>query len=121
MQENDNLVIIPSRRIAINKENGVECYGGIFYGWDDIDAIALNLQKDSCKYMTFEGGTILSDDEYKSYSIYMADTSLPTRYESEEFVQRMVKHSNFAKADKIVCVLFRNNAKTPFAVVVEDF
>lgn len=120
MKENDNLVFIPSRRIAINKENGLEsCYGGVFYEWDNIDATALNLQKDSGTYMTFEFGTILSED--KSYSIYTADTPLPTMDENREFVQRMLKRSNFAKADKVVCVLFHNKAKVPFAVVVEDF
>lgn len=116
---NVNSVLISSQRIEI-ENNGMEVgHGNRVFNWNTYEAIALNLQKDDANYMAMEEMSFLKS--YKKHSIYVADKYLPTVEESMLFVQKMLKDSNFAKADKILFVLYHKSLHYPFGVVVEDF
>ena len=88
--------------------------------WEAYEAKALDLIKDNDTFMRFVDASILPKST-NGYSIYMVDKDFPNIEENLDFVQQMMRDSNFAKADKIKFVLYRINANTPFAVVVENF
>lgn len=114
MEQNNsyNDVIISSVRIPLKEEGAID--------WvEKFDAIALNMQKDSNYYMTFEKFTCL--DKNKNYSLYVADNVCPTLEQRLSFVQRMLNRSNFANANKVKYVLYVKGSNNPFGVVVEDF
>ena len=111
----ENNVIIPSKRINLdNIENGI--------AWNvKFGAEALVFDKDYPFYMYLTGYSNLKPSR-NGYSIYMVDKDAPTLEENRLFIQRMMKDSNFAKADKIKYVLYKNGEiSNPFAVVVENF
>ena len=88
--------------------------------WEAYEAKALDLIKNNDTFMRFVDASILPKST-NGYSIYMVDKDFPNIEENLDFVQQMMRDSNFAKADKIKFVLYRINANTPFAVVVENF
>ena len=88
--------------------------------WEAYEAKALDLIKDNDTFMRFVDASILPKST-NGYSIYMVDKDFPNIEENLDFVQQMMRDSNFAKTDKIKFVLYRINANTPFAVVVENF
>ena len=88
--------------------------------WETYEAKALDLIKDNDTFMRFVDASILPKST-NGYSIYIVDKDFPNIEENLDFVQQMMRDSNFAKADKIKFVLYRINANTPFAVVVENF
>jgi hypothetical protein len=111
MKEN-NSIHIPSRRIELNTENG-------YVDWADYGAMALNVRKGKIELLCKD--FISYFDKDKKYSVYVADNDFPTRNESVEMVQAMLNDSNFAKANKILFVLYHLRGTYPFAVVVENF
>ena len=88
--------------------------------WGAYEAKALDLIKNNDTFMRFVDASILPKST-NGYSIYMVDKDFPNIEENLDFVQQMMRDSNFTKADKIKFVLYRINANTPFAVVVENF
>ena len=116
-----NSIIIPSRRLPIdNFERNIDGMRSNLIHWDLYGAKALDVDKNSQTYMSFMESSYITTSSH-GYTICVADIDIPTITESYGFVQRMMKNSNFANADKIKFVLYRNNTNTPFAVVVEDF
>lgn len=111
-------VNIPSQKIEMDSLE-LPCRKGItIVSWGLYEANALNLQKSSADYMKLEDISYL--DANKKYSIYVTDCYMPTVDNNIAFVQRMLKESSFAKADKIMFVLYKRNLRYPFAVIVEE-
>lgn len=119
---NVNDVNIPARIIPLQKgENETNSFlFSRLICWEGYGAKALDLIKENDTFMRFVDASILPKSP-NGYSVYTIDKDFPNVEENLNFVQRMMRDSNFAKADKIKFVLYRNNADTPFAVVVEDF
>lgn len=115
-------VIIPSRRIPIEGcDVGLMGDKSRIIAWSAYGAVALDLDKKSETYMKLVDSSFVLINETKGYTICIADKDFPTQTESQEFVQKMMRDSNFANADKIKFVLYRKNCPYPFAVVVENF
>lgn len=119
---NMNNVIIPSKRIPIERGEGDSRsgYTKLMY-WSDFGAKALVLDKSSDAFMTFVDSSVLVSKSH-GYTICILDKDFPTINENCSFVQTMVKNSNFANADKVKFILYKDGKiTTPFGVVVEDF
>lgn len=86
--------------------------------WADHFAKALCIDKESVNYMCFKTHTEF-ENPLSNYRILT--NPYKTIRDDKEFVQRMLKNSNFAKAGKIKYVLFDVDFNHPFAVVVENF
>lgn len=115
-------VIIPSRRIPIEGwDVGLMGEKSRIIAWSEYGAVALDLNKENESYMSLVNASYLFINSSKGYTICMVDKDFPTQMESQEFVQKMMRDSNFANADKIKFVLYRKDCVYPFAVVVEDF
>lgn len=56
----------------------------------------------------------------KEYTVRFPKRGLYTNEEGKEFVDTMLKRSNFAKANKILCILYRQEDK-PCGVLTEEF
>lgn len=116
----DNSIIIQSRRLPIdNFERNIDGMLSKLIHWDLYGAKALDVDKNSPTYMSVVESSYIVTSH--GYTICVADIDVPTITESYDFVQRMMRNSNFANADKIKFVLYRKDINVPFAVVVEDF
>lgn len=116
MEKNNN-VIIPSVRTEIKTDKEDSEYTIVY--WFKSLVKALVLEEDSDSYMKFVYTSKYPKD--KTYSIYQVDKYVASLNEEKRFVQRMLKNSNFANANKVKAILYRKEEDHPYAVVVEDF
>lgn len=115
----NNSVIIGCERVDLTPYLGNLDEENYVISWKSFGYLAKKFNRESDNEETHKAFfSILPKG--KKYAVRFPENRLYTNKEGMEFVETMLNRSNFAKANKIVCILYRQENK-PCGVLTEEF